>query len=157
MIMAKAVTELKISLADLYKTIAIYIAIHIIRFVSLMIFHPIFNKMGHKTTVKQVVFMTHAGLRGAIGLTFCLILMKNDKIPEAVSSLIMFHVSCLVFLTLIVNSTTVGLSIKCLGLQSSSLIEKKNILDFITDFKNHKKKTLDNMQVSMPHMRGVDW
>jgi len=114
--MAKAIGDLTIKLADLYKTLAIYIAVHIIRFVALMIFHPIFNKMGHKTTVKQVIFMTHAGLRGAIGLTFCLILMKNDKIPDDVSSLIMFHVSCLVFLTLIINSTTVGLSIKCLGL-----------------------------------------
>jgi len=69
----------------------------------------------------------------------------------------MFHVSCLVFLTLIINSTTIGCAIRCLGLQTSTLIEKKNILDFITDFKKNKKETLDEMRLSMPHLRGVDW
>lgn len=86
--------------------------------------------------------MTYAGLRGAMGLTLCLILMKRDKIPESVSNLIMFHVSCLVFLTLCINGTTTACVMRCLGLQTSSLIEKKNIVDFIHDFKDHKVKIL---------------
>jgi NhaP-type Na+/H+ or K+/H+ antiporter len=145
--MAKALYEIKIGLADLYKTLIIYVAIHLIRFLVLMMFHPIFNKMGHKTTTKTVLFMTHAGLRGALGLVLCLVLMKNDVIPKTVTDLIMFHVSCLVIMTLLINANTVTCAIRCLGLQTSTLIEKKNILDFITLFKNNKKQVLDEMRL----------
>jgi NhaP-type Na+/H+ or K+/H+ antiporter len=113
--------------------------------------------MGYGTTFNQIIFMAYAGLRGAIGITLCLILMKNDNVDTAVSDLVMFHVSCLVMLTLLINGTTVGPIVRWLGLQTSSLVEKKNIVDFIGDFKTNKKTILDDMRLNMPYLRGVDW
>lgn len=101
--------------------------------------------------------MAYAGLRGAIGITLCLILLKRDDVDPAYADLVMFHVSCLVMLTLIVNGTTVGIVVRALGLQTSSNLEKKNIVDFITEFKGQKKVILDDMRKTMPYLRGVDW
>lgn len=155
--MTEKVGSFNVGLTDLYKTLILYIALHIIRFGVLAFCYPIFVKMGYQTTFNQIIFMAYAGLRGAIGITLCLILLKNDKIDTQFSDLVMFHVSCLVLLTLVINGTTVGLVVRALGLQTSSLIEKKNIVDFIGDFKVQKKTILDDMRKSMPYLRGVDW
>jgi len=60
-------------------------------------------------------------------------------------------------MTLLINGTTTGLVIEALGLATQSLIEKKNMCDFVHDFKENKHKVIKEMQEEKNWMKGVQW
>lgn len=157
LIMSRAFLESDSIWSDFYKTIALYFCLHLIRFACLASSLPLLRRTGYGLGIREVLLISYAGLRGAIGLTLALIVLKTPEVPKEVANLIMFHVSCMVLLTLLVNGTTTKYVIGCLGLTKETIIEKKNLCDFISSFKGHKKSVIYGMRDDMPFMRGVNW
>jgi|694.fasta_scaffold126473_3 NhaP-type Na+/H+ or K+/H+ antiporter len=65
---------------------------------------------------KEVLFASYSGLRGAVALVLALILTEEEKVPNEVCYLILFHVCGIVFWTLIINGLTAGYLLKYLQL-----------------------------------------
>jgi NhaP-type Na+/H+ or K+/H+ antiporter len=58
---------------DYLKLFGLYIFLHLIRFGCLLLFYPILSRLGYGMSLKELVFLSYAGLRGAVGLTLALI------------------------------------------------------------------------------------
>ena len=83
---------------------------------------PALRKLGYGLSFKQLIVISYGGLRGAVGLLLALNVDLNDKIPNRTRELIVFHTGGIAFLTLAVNSTTIGYMIKKLGIARVSRV-----------------------------------
>ena len=62
--------------------IALYICLHIIRFLGLFMLMPFMRLTGYSFNFKQVLLLSYSGLRGAVGLTLALIVKFKKEILE---------------------------------------------------------------------------
>jgi NhaP-type Na+/H+ or K+/H+ antiporter len=62
--------------------------------------------------------LTWGSLRGAIGITFALIVAKDEELDDKLKDIVLFHMSGLAVVTLLVNGSTLGLVITALGLST---------------------------------------
>ena len=61
---------------------ALYICLHIIRFLGLVMLSPLMRLSGYSFNMKQVLLLTYSGLRGAVGLCLALIVKFKKEIKE---------------------------------------------------------------------------
>lgn len=105
-----------ITVNDVIKNIALYVILHLVRFIGIVILTPFMNMMDYKLALNTIVFASYAGMRGAVALCLALLLTLNDKIPKKVSMVMLFHVCGTVVLTLGINGMTSAWLLKFLGL-----------------------------------------
>ena len=71
---------------DYLKCLALYVIMHLIRFLGILLFFPILRKMGYGLSFKHVLLLSYAGLRGALSLTLALMVVtgeeRGDDMPE---------------------------------------------------------------------------
>lgn len=115
----------KVSGIDWLYLIVFYVALIVIRFLTLFLLYPSIAYIGHKCTVKEAVFMSWAGLRGALGMALALIVENTcpDDIHDETSRLF-FYVGGIAALTLVINATTAKSLLVALGLLKSDSAEK---------------------------------
>lgn len=87
---------------------AMYFLLHVIRGAVIAMLFPLLSRMGYGLSWKEASIMTYGGLRGAVGLALGLMVERTEGIDVHVRSLVNFHVSGIVILTLIVNGSTAG-------------------------------------------------
>ena len=107
---------------DWLKLIGLFLGLQIIRFIGILMLFPALRKLGYGLSFKQLIVISYGGLRGAVGLLLALNVDLNDKIPNRTRELIVFHTGGIAFLTLAVNSTTIGYMIKKLGIARVSRV-----------------------------------
>jgi NhaP-type Na+/H+ or K+/H+ antiporter len=98
------------------KNMALYVILHLVRFIGIVILTPFMNMMDYKLAFNSIIFASYAGMRGAVALCLALLLTLNDKIPKNVSMVMLFHVCGTVVLTLGINGMTSAWLLKYLGL-----------------------------------------
>lgn len=117
-----------ISFIDIWKVIAGYILLHLIRFLMILLFWPILRKIGYGMTFNQVLLGTYAGLRGAVGMSLALMVFAEPRIENKyIKDIILLHISGVAFLTLVINATTTAKVVQYLNLSPYSDL-KKNLL-----------------------------
>ena len=79
-------------------SLVLYIALHVIRIFSIGIFFPILKKLGYGITFNEILFVTFAGLRGAIGLGLGLAILrqKDEYFPVEVKSVFVIEIGMIV-------------------------------------------------------------
>ena len=139
----------------------LYVALHVIRFVSISMFYPLLKRIGYGITFNEVIFVAFAGLRGAIGLGLGLLILedKNSKsFPDEVKDLFFLCIGMTVLLTLGINANLVPkLLIKL------KLLEKDN--DDFTSVADEDCSTIFHDVVeesfkdirSRPYFSNVNW
>ncbi len=114
----------------------LYILIHFIRGISIgCLIYPM-SRLGYGFNWQQGAVVCYGGLRGAVGLALALMADLEKDIPDEVSDKILFHVSGIVFLTLVVNGSTTGLVLKWVGLsnpKAPTLRAFRNAIEKIKD------------------------
>lgn len=63
----------------MYKLIGLYFCMVLARFLAIAMFMRILPKLGYGLTWKEVYVLTYGGLRGAIGMSFALIVFNDDE------------------------------------------------------------------------------
>ena len=114
----------------IWRTIALYFILHIVRFVYIAIFIPIMTRLGYKFNLKHTVLMAASGLRGAVGLTLALIVHSDKRILKdnrEIGDEILFFTCMIVLLTLLINGNTTGILINKLGLSTENSVSKSVI------------------------------
>eukprot|EP01083_Nonionella_stella_P150965 481802_1 len=100
-------TESNIVGADFGYLAALYLGIHVTRFLTIAALHPFLIRCGYGISIKEEAVLWYGGLRGAVGLALALIFDEDKKVADEITrSRVLFHVSGIVFLTLIINGTT---------------------------------------------------
>eukprot|EP01039_Chlorochromonas_danica_P001214 gene1214-1324_t len=115
----------KVNPMDWAYLIAFYAALMVIRFITVFMLFPSISTIGHRCTVKEAVFMSWAGLRGALGMALALIVentLPNDIKDE--TSRLFFFVGGIAALTLLLNATTAKGLLVHLGLLNTDSPEK---------------------------------
>lgn len=107
-------------LVDYLWLLLVYIALTLIRFVMLVLFLPILNRIGwYHLSMKDVLVMTWGGLRGMVGLAFA-ILVRSDlakgNLSQEDGDRILFLVGGVAGLTLLVNAPTCPALVQSLGI-----------------------------------------
>ena len=145
----------------------LYVFCHIIRAIAVWHLFPALESMGYGCTWQDSVVMVYGGLRGAIGLALALI-VDNTDFPEqdedsedyidydTHKDRVLFQVCGIVFLTLIINATTVKYVVKYLGLNkppkyTASLF--KSATDYMSE---HTYEKLSAMKLDK-HYKGANW
>lgn len=116
---------------DFLILIAVYIIIHLVRMVNIAMFYPLMRKAGYGLPIKDAYVVWWGALRGAIGLALALVVAGStlhdgsaNPIPQAIRDQFLFHVSGIVFLTLMVNASTVKVLVNALGLTKIPAVKK---------------------------------
>jgi len=111
-----------ITTTDFTKLLGLYICMMLSRFGSIALFMPYLKKMGYGLNWKEVFVLTYGGLRGAIGISFALIIGNDAAYNDKLRQILFFDMAGNALLTLIINATTTGALIKSLGMCVTSLV-----------------------------------
>lgn len=116
----------KVNAIDWVYLLILYALLMIIRGVTLTILYPTIAHIGHRCTEREALFMSWAGLRGALGMALALIVENNC--PEDIhdeTSRLFFFVGGIAAMTLVFNATTAKSLLFGLGLLSNDSAEKQ--------------------------------
>jgi NhaP-type Na+/H+ or K+/H+ antiporter len=116
---------------DLYKLLILYVCMVFARFISIAFFMRVLPHLGYGLTWKEVYVLTYGGLRGAIGISFSLIVFNDSDYSKQLRDIILFDMAGNVILTLLVNGTTTGPFVRLLGLSSDTKIKQKTYVEFL--------------------------
>eukprot|EP00928_Gymnodinium_smaydae_P063811 TRINITY_DN4729_c0_g1_i1.p1 TRINITY_DN4729_c0_g1~~TRINITY_DN4729_c0_g1_i1.p1 ORF type:complete len:1536 (-),score=287.92 TRINITY_DN4729_c0_g1_i1:253-4395(-) len=87
--------------------LSLFCIIHITRTLTVAIFSPLLVRWGYGLTLKEGALLIFGGLRGAVGLSMGLIAEHHAYVDRKLASLIAFHTSGIVVMTLLINGSLV--------------------------------------------------
>ncbi len=111
------VSNTKFDSLELWITLGIlYILLMLIRAVSVFSLMPLLEHIGIGITKQKATVLVWGGLRGAVSLTLALIITQDTSIPEQLRDQILFLTAGIVFLTIVINGSTMEYLLKVLKL-----------------------------------------
>ncbi|XP_052064398.1 sodium/hydrogen exchanger 10-like isoform X1 [Mytilus californianus] len=142
---------------DWFYMFSLYFGVFVIRGLVIAIFSPILRHTGYGMSWKEGIVMTWGGLRGAVSLALALQVAHHDTIDqERVGVRVLVHVSGIVFLTLLINSTTVVGLLKLLGMSDTSPAKRMAMANSLRFLQDVRDKTL-NMLKTDRFLADADW
>lgn len=84
----------------------LYILLTIIRSISVIVLMPLLERIGIGINRKKATVLVWGGLRGAVSLSLALSLAQDINIPEQLREQILFLTAGIVFLTIVINGST---------------------------------------------------
>ena len=84
----------------------LYVLLHVVRFLSIVLFLPLFHRTNVHLTMREVLMVSWSGMRGGVSLILALITYLQPAYDEAFRSRLTFLVCGIVLLTLVVNGMT---------------------------------------------------
>lgn len=123
-------TLLALDVHDIWKLVVFNLLIILARGIILLIHFPLFNLIGpDKLTLKDILVMTYAGLRGAIGLSLALIIatstIKDTQEYENFKILCVYYVSGTIAFTVLINGLTIKYLMKAINFVEETPLQYK--------------------------------
>ncbi|EGR30581.1 sodium hydrogen exchanger family protein, putative [Ichthyophthirius multifiliis] len=143
---------------DYFKLFGLYICMILSRFGSIALVMKWLRKWGYGLSWKDVYVLTYGGLRGAIGISFALIVANDytDAYSQKFRDIVLFDMAGNALLTLIINSTTAGVLIKSLGLCVISNVRQKTFMYFLEGLKEDTIRKM-NLLKNNQYLQMVNW
>ena len=120
---------------EVFSSIYIYLFAVFARFSSICIFIRFLRRFGEGLNWKEIILLTVAGLKGAIGVALAMQIFKNKEFGLLTSYLVMIHVSANSLITLTIHGSGAGLIVRLLGLSSLKKVEYKFFKEYLFSFK----------------------
>lgn len=115
-------------------TVYIYLAALFSRFFSIGIFIKYLRKLGEGMSWSEVVVLTFAGLKGAIGIALAMHVYNNHHYGQIVGSLILLHVTTNSLITLFIHGSGTNFIVKMLGMSTLKRVEYKFFQEYLHSF-----------------------
>ncbi|KAK6191720.1 hypothetical protein SNE40_003331 [Patella caerulea] len=142
---------------DWFYMFALYFGLQVIRGIMIALFSPILRRIGYGLTWQEGIIMTWGGLRGAVGLALGLLVWEEESLDlESIRLKMLIHVSGIVFLTLLVNATTVPHVLKLLGMNDVSPAKRMAMASALRYLEELRQKTF-NMLKTDRFLADADW
>ncbi|MEH6451723.1 MAG: cation:proton antiporter [Psychromonas sp.] len=126
--------------------IGLYIAIQAIRAISVFIFMPILKRIGIGLTKEKALVLIWGGLRGAVSLALALIIAQDTMLPKEFGDQILFLSAGIVVLTIVINSSTMTILLRYLGLDKLSPAKQASLDKAQSSIRTRLVKTLPRLQ-----------
>lgn len=111
------VSNIKLDSLELWLALVVlYIALMIIRMISIVVLMPVLERIGVGITREKATVLVWGGLRGAVSLALALIITQDTNIPEVLREQILFLTAGIVFLTIVINGSTMEYLLKLVKL-----------------------------------------
>lgn len=132
---ARAASDPHLLASSLWRAVILWILLHVVRAIMLAMLWPVLSSGTYSFSVNQAMAVVYGGLRGAVGLTLALIVNEqldeqkilladsNPKLSENAKKLgdeILFYVAIVAFLTLLVNGTTMEVTLYIIYIPTST-------------------------------------
>ena len=141
---------------DFVILILIYISILVIRGLVLLLFYPLMKRIGYGLNPKDGVIAWWGGLRGAIGLALALIVASEASIDMEIRTQILSLTAGIVFLTSLINATTIKPLIDWLGLTKVGDARLQLLSQTIAMLRKGGEKEITKLKENR-FMAGADW
>lgn len=89
-------------------TVIFYVAVFVVRGLTITSLFPILQTIGYGVTKKEAMFMTFAGLRGAVSLALALLIDSHPTIESKTKDFVLIQTAGVVTLSLLINGTLCG-------------------------------------------------
>lgn len=145
-----------ISWTGLLACVCIYIGINVIRLFVIFLFYPLMKRCGYGLTIRECILLGWGGLRGALGLTFALVVSICPGTPDEIRKQVLFYTAAIVTLTLLLNATNVRRLFNRLGMSCAQ--SAKRVIDYNLHEKERKSTLLYFEKLHRREMlAGADW
>ncbi|ESO97538.1 hypothetical protein LOTGIDRAFT_152631 [Lottia gigantea] len=142
---------------DWFYMIALYLGLNVIRGTVVLLLSPILRRLGYGMTWQEGLVLTWGGLRGAVGLALGLLVMEDEGLDlQKVRVKVLIHISGIVFLTLLINATTIPYLLKTLGMNDITTAKRMAMASAIRHLEELRYKTL-NMLKTDRFLADSDW
>lgn len=148
--------EINIS-TEIISSIYIYLFAVLARFTSISVFIKYLRRLGEGLNWKEIILLTAAGLKGAIGIALAMQIFKSKDFGEATSYLIMIHVTANSLITLIIHGISASLMVKLLGLSSLKKVEYKFFKEYLFSFKANLHERMEHMKAEASKDNMIQW
>lgn len=142
---------------ELVSSLYIYLFAVVARFLSIGVFIKYLRRLGEGLNWKEVLLLTVAGLKGAIGIALAMQIFKSKDFGEITSYLVMIHVTANSLITLIIHGTAAGVMVRLLGLSSLKKVEYKFFKEYLFSFKASVHERLEHMKDEAPADNMIQW
>lgn len=114
----------KASFHDFFLISMVYSGIMVIRFLVTFFFQAFFSSMGLRLSFSHTFIISWSGLRGAVSLALALLLFHQEYIPAPLRSQALLLTAGVVFLSILVNGSTVKFFLKLWNIDKPPLPER---------------------------------
>ena len=105
----------------------LYIALTLVRAVSVWTLMPLLERIGTGITQQKATILVWGGLRGAVSLSLALSLAQDSGVPELLREQILFLTAGIVFLTIVINGSTMEWLLHRLALDKLPPAKEKSV------------------------------
>lgn len=142
-----SIEETSINLGEEFTiTIYIYIAVFLSRFLSIGAFMHYLKNLADGLSWREVIVLTFAGLKGAIGISLAMHVYENKYFEKTVGSLVLFHVATNSLLTLAIQGITTTWVVKGLGVSIIKKVEYKFFKEYLYSFEGLVRKKIEKLK-----------
>ncbi|EGR30426.1 sodium hydrogen exchanger family protein, putative [Ichthyophthirius multifiliis] len=141
---------------DYFRLFGLYFCMLFSRFASITCVVRWLKKWGYGITWKEVYMLSFGGLRGAVGISFAIIVANDDYYPQKFRDIVLFDMAGNAILSLIINGTITGPLIKGLGLCVNYNIREKVYLGFLQNLKLESERKIQFLKGNS-YLKMVNW
>ena len=110
---------------EISRIFALYFIVLIARYLSIICFHKPLSTLGYGLQWRETLVISFAGLKGAVAISFAMIIFESDRYSIKTSNYFLLHVTTNSLLTLLINGTSSWLVINALNLSNITKVEYK--------------------------------
>ncbi len=117
------------SLIDYEIILFTFVGVVVLRFAITFTFRPLVGLISAPLGTRETTVMAWGGLRGAVSLALALMCSQHPGLPETLRQQMLLVTAGVVFLTIVINGSTIAWLLGRLGLTSQSTTEKNSNLE----------------------------
>lgn len=106
----------------------VFVGVVVLRFAIIFAFRPIVALVAHPIAVREATVMAWGGLRGAVSLALALMVSQHSALPDALRHQILLVTAGVVFLTIVINGSTIAWLLNYLSLTERTAGETVSVL-----------------------------
>jgi len=141
---------------DYLKLLGIYLCMSVGRGIVIGLAFPFLRKLGYGMNWKELLVVIYGGLRGAVGISFAMIVAHDEDFPAKFRDIFFFHMSGCAVLTLLINATTSGFLIDKFGITSRHRMKDQIFTTLLENMIEDIDEKCEKME-SNKYLEVADW
>ena len=101
------------------------------RFLAILCFKSFLSKFGYGLKLAESFVVAFAGLKGAVAISYSMIIFENDSYSDKTSNYFLMHVAANSLLTLLINGMSTWIMIKHLRISTITKVEYKFYKEYL--------------------------
>lgn len=123
-----------------------YVVAGVGRLLEYILLAPIVSRIGYGLTFRNMTIAVWSGIRGPVPFCLTLTLIHHSGL-SSFGSEVLVHIAGLVALTLLINTTSMPLLLRLLGLSELSMARKVNMNNCMRHLQNRRERTISMLKM----------